>query len=155
MIITATLDDLDTIVRHRASMFRDMGHRDEAAIHAMTDAFEPWLRRKMAAGEYLAWLVVEDGQTVAGLGLWLMDWPPHMIGPGSPRGNILNVYTEPAYRRRGLARGLMQQALDWCRDHRIHSVILHASPQGRPLYEGLSFYQTNEMRVELTPGLPR
>ncbi|MGO9012092.1 MAG: GNAT family N-acetyltransferase [Bryobacteraceae bacterium] len=33
---------------------------------------------------------------------------------GQWRGNILNVYTEPAHRRRGMADALMQIALDWC-----------------------------------------
>ncbi len=78
-----------------------------------------------------------------------MDWPPHMIGPGARRGNILNVYTEPRSRRLGLARRLMETALDWCRDNGIRAVILHASPEGRPLYESLGFKSTNEMRVEI------
>jgi ribosomal protein S18 acetylase RimI-like enzyme len=79
----------------------------------------------------------------------MMDWPPHMIGAGSRRGNILNVYTEPEYRRQGIARSLMDAALDWCRANGIASVILHASPDGRSLYESLGFQATNEMRIAL------
>ena len=52
-----------------------------------------WLLAKMELGEYLAWLATAPDQSiVAGTGLWLMDWIPHMIGSGR-RGNILNVYT--------------------------------------------------------------
>ena len=92
----ATLDDAETIAGHRRSMFFDMGHRDEEQLNAMISAFRPWLRQKMAVGEYLAWMAADgEGTIVAGLGLWLMDWPPHMVGPGSRRGNILNVYTAP------------------------------------------------------------
>ncbi len=48
----------------------------------------------MPEGEYLAWVAAKsDGLIVAGLGLWLMDWPSYMTGPGTRRGNILNVYT--------------------------------------------------------------
>jgi GNAT superfamily N-acetyltransferase len=131
-------------------MFVDMGYQDEAALDGMCAAFGPWLVRKMAEGEYLAWVARDEQDVVAGgLGLWLMDWPPHMIGPGSPRGNILNVYTRPDYRRRGVARALMQVALDWCRANGIKSVILHASADGRALYENLGFASTNEMRILL------
>jgi len=129
-------------------MFRDMGYNDDAALEAMSRAFRPWLIKKMEAGEYLAWFALAaNSSIVAGLGLWLMDWPPHMVAAGRWRGNILNVYTEPDYRRRGLARGLMQVALAWCAANDVDAVILHASEQGRALYESLGFTATNEMRL--------
>jgi GNAT superfamily N-acetyltransferase len=129
-------------------MFFDMGDRDQRALDAMSARFRPWLRSKMQDGEYLAWFAVApDGSIAAGLGLWLMDWPPHMIAGGRWRGNILNVYTEPAFRRQGLARALMQKALEWCAANEVDAVILHASDEGRALYEGLGFIPSNEMRL--------
>ncbi|MGO9254900.1 MAG: GNAT family N-acetyltransferase [Bryobacteraceae bacterium] len=146
----ATLEasDFAAIVHHRRSIYLGMGYRDERALDAMSAGFRPWLRRKMEAGEYLAWFALApDSSIAAGLGLWLMDCPPHMVVSGPWRGNILNVYTEPAHRRRGMARALMQIALDWCAAHRVATVILHASPDGRALYESLGFTPTNEMRL--------
>ncbi len=145
----ATGDDADTLVAHRRAMFYEMGFRDGAALDAMTAAFRVWLIERMRGEEYLAWVALAEGQIVAGLGLWLMDWPPHMIGPGARRGNILNVYTESAQRRRGIARRLMEVAVRWCRENGIRAVILHASDDGRPLYEQLGFQATNEMRLLL------
>jgi GNAT superfamily N-acetyltransferase len=143
-----TIGDAEIIIAHRRAMFFEMGYRDQVVLDAMVMAFRPWLLRKMEEGEYLAWLAVRaDGSVAAGLGLWLMDWPPHMVGPGSRRGNILNVYTKPDSRRQGLARRLMELALEWCRVNRIRAVILHSSNEGRPLYEKLGFRATNEMRL--------
>jgi|SRR5579872_1953878 len=150
MIRPATLDacDLETIVRHRRAMFHDMGHDDELALDMMSAKFREWLRPKMASGEYLAWFAVaDDGSIAAGAGLWLMDWPPHIIGKAQQRGNILNVYTEPAHRKKGMARALMVAALGWCEEKVIDVVILHASPHGGALYEKLGFVPTNEMRL--------
>jgi GNAT superfamily N-acetyltransferase len=145
----ASTDDLTTLVEHRRGMFHDMGYNDHAALDAMTVRFRPWLLAHMDSGEYLAWLVIApDGSIAAGTGLWLMDWPPHMIGAGR-RGNILNVYTIEKFRRRGLARQLMAAALDWCRENRIDTIILHASAGGRGLYESIGFVATNEMRLRL------
>jgi GNAT superfamily N-acetyltransferase len=147
----ATTDDAAIIALQRRSMFVDMGHRDEATLDSMSRSFVPWVKTRLADGEYLAWFAItSDGSIAAGLGLWLMDWPPHMVGPGARRGNILNVYTQPQHRRRGLARMLMQTALEWCRENGIRAVILHASPEGRALYESLGFQPTNEMRLTLT-----
>src|SRR5437763_384468 len=86
--------NVEIIVGHPRAMFCDMGHRDSATLDAMSDAFRSWVARKIEAGEYLSWFAIaEDGSVAAGLGLWLMDWLPHLIGPGVPRGNIVNVYT--------------------------------------------------------------
>jgi GNAT superfamily N-acetyltransferase len=146
----ATLEesDLEAIVHHRRAMFLDMGYREEAALNLMSARFRPWLRHKMEAGEYLAWFALAPDSSIAsGLGLWLMDWPPHLVGASPQRGNILNVYTEPAHRRGGMARALMQTALDWCSANHLDVVILHASAEGRRLYESLGFEPTNEMRL--------
>ena len=144
----ATAADIDTLVEHRRTMFAEIGYSDDAKLDQMAVAFRPWALARLDSGEYLAWLAIAaDGTVAAGLGLWLMDWPPHMIGPGSPRGNILNVYTRPAYRRKGLARQLLEVALDWCRENRIRAVILHSSENGRSLYEAQGFRPTNEMRL--------
>jgi GNAT superfamily N-acetyltransferase len=146
----ASVEDARTIAAHRRSMFRDMGYQDKTALDSMTAKFLPWLEAKMVSGDYLAWLAVtREDVVVAGAGVWLMDWPPHMVGSCARRGNILNVYTEPEFRRRGLARCLMEAALGWCRGNGIDVVILHASPEGRALYESLGFQVSNEMRIKL------
>jgi ribosomal protein S18 acetylase RimI-like enzyme len=149
-IRVGTLDDVEIVVAQRRGMFLDMGHADDDAMRRMCEAFHPWLERKMRAGEYLAWFAVDgEGAIAAGLGLWLMDWPPHMLGPGPWRGNILNVYTRPESRRLGLARRLMDTALAWCLLAKVRAVILHSSEDGRRLYESLGFTPTNEMRILL------
>jgi GNAT superfamily N-acetyltransferase len=111
----ATVADSKTMVAHRRAMFRDQGHADVAALDSIAAKFGPWLEAKMMSGEYLAWFAVAaDNQIVSGAGLWLMDWPAHMVGFSPRRGNILNVFTEPEFRRRGLARQLTEAALAWC-----------------------------------------
>jgi GNAT superfamily N-acetyltransferase len=150
LIRPGTLDDIETIVGHRRAMFHEMGNRDEAALDRVCTGFRPWLARKMQVGEYLAWFAVgEDEKIAAGLGLWLMDWPPHILGPGRWRANILNVYTQPQRRCNGLARALVEQALEWCRANNVSTIILHASDAGRPLYQSIGFLPSPEMRLIL------
>jgi ribosomal protein S18 acetylase RimI-like enzyme len=152
LIRPGTLADAETVVAHRRAMFSEMGYRDEVAMNHMCNEFRPWLARKMQDNQYLAWFAVDPGGTIAsGLGLWLMDWPPHLVGPGPWRANILNVYTRPESRRMGLARRLMDTALAWCRANDVQAVILHSSDDGRRLYESMGFTPTNEMRILLEP----
>jgi GNAT superfamily N-acetyltransferase len=62
---------------------------------------------------------------------------------------IVNVVTEQAHRRRGIARKLMEILIQWCRAGGFGSILLHASDEGRALYESLGFKPTNEMRLML------
>ncbi len=141
------------ITAHRRAMFAEMAQTDPARLDVMAAEFLPWVTARLEREEYLAWLAVDAaGSVVGGAGLWLMDWPPHLVGRQARRGNLLNVYVAPAHRRQGLARRLMQAALGWCRANTLDVVILHASEYGRPLYEALGFTPTNEMRLVLAGG---
>ena len=59
------------------------------------------------------------------------------------------MYTEPEHRRRGLARMIMMALLELCRESGWAVVHLHASSDGRPLYESLGFQAANEMILKL------
>ena len=101
----------------------------------------------MADGHYLAWFACEDGKVVAGIGLWLMDWAPGIDGFSGRLPYLLNVYTEPDYRKRGLARCLVTEAIRYCQEQGYPKIRLHASEYGRPLYEQLGFLDNNEMQL--------
>jgi GNAT superfamily N-acetyltransferase len=88
----------------------------------------------------------EDGRVVAGIGLMLIDWPPHPAHPQTDkRGYVLNVYVEPAFRKRGLAAQLMKLADAEFARRGAQFAILHATEAGRSLYAGLGWKGTTEM----------
>ena len=70
---------------------------------------------------------------------------------GTREGVVVNVFTQPAWRRRGVAAQLMDAVLAWARETRLDSLVLHASSDGPSLYDRLGFVATNEMRF--TAGL--
>ena len=145
----ATVDDTPVIVHHRRAMFTDMGHADTSSLDAMDAAFTLYVRRALADGSYRGWLAMtSERRVVAGGGLITHEWPATPRSTNTQRAYILNVYTEPEYRRRGLARSIMNAILDCCRTEGFHSVSLHASHFGGPLYASMGFEPTNEMRLE-------
>ncbi len=86
---------------------------------------------------------------MAGGVVLISPWPSHPYDGQCRRATILNMYTDPPFRRQGIARRLMQTMIDWCREEGFVHVTLHASDKGRPLYESLGFEATNEMRLKL------
>ena len=58
-------------------------------------------------------------------------------------------FRDPEYRRRGIARQIMQTMISWCKQQGFARITLHASEHGRHLYESLGFVPNNEMRLNL------
>ena len=155
----ATAADAGILARHRAEMFRDMGEVAPGTYDALVAASRAFFEQTVAAGMYRGWLATDPAtQTVvAGVGLMLRERlprPDRASGAVEARaeGYVLNVYTEPAWRRRGVARRLMDELIAWAKAHEIGRLTLHASAQGHGLYERLGFRATNEMRLVLGPG---
>jgi GNAT superfamily N-acetyltransferase len=141
----ATVRDLETIVIHRVAMFRDMGYAEDvlAQVEAISrEQLGPALRD---GGYYSVLAEVEDNGVVGGAAVLLLPWPGHQ----PRRAWIQNVYVLPEFRRRGIARKMMETLLAWCRAEGLDSVSLHASDEGLPLYVQLGFVPTNEMWLKL------
>ena len=130
-------------------MFRDMGQGTADELDRMVEVAKPWLARALADGVYHHWLAVDSaGRVAGGGGVLLCPWPANPKDPCTERAMILNVYTEPEFRKRGIARQIMLAILAWVKEHGLNAVNLHASDEGRRLYEKLGFEATNEMRLK-------
>ena len=143
----ATPADAEAIGQMRLRMFVDAGAANEQDMVTMVTNFVPWVRAKLEDGTYAGWLAEQDGELVAGAGLWEMEWPPHFLHDVPRRAYLLNFYVAPEMRRHGLARKLLALAKAEAKARGIEVVTLHASKYGKPLYEQEGFVMSNEMRL--------
>jgi len=153
----ATPADAFTIGWHRARMFQDMGDVPANLFSAFCAKSQERLRVSLTSGEYVGWLASPKdalNTIVGGAGVHLRQVLPHPLE--TPRGIaiaegrhgiIQNVFTEPDWRRRGVATLLVRQIIDWAQEQHLDNLVLHSSEAGRELYERLGFVATNEMRL--------
>jgi len=138
-------------------MFVEMRRATPDILDRLVAQSEVYLRDAIPRDEYVGWLASPDedpAHVVAGAGVQVRQVLPFPRTLPDGRADVahgrqaivLNVYTEPAFRRRGMARRLMTEILAWARAVRLESLVLHAADDGRPLYEQLGFVSTNEMR---------
>jgi GNAT superfamily N-acetyltransferase len=145
----ATANESTIILHHRRSMFRDMGEGTAEELDRMVEVARPWLARALADGSYRHWLALDgSGRVAGGGGVLLCPWPANPHDPCTQRAVILNVYTEAEFRKQGIARKIMATILEWLEQQGFRGANLHASPEGRHLYERLGFEATNEMRLK-------
>jgi GNAT superfamily N-acetyltransferase len=142
----ATVGDATVIAHHRAAMFYEMKYVNEIESASIISASIPQLSEMLAGGDYSGWLIEHDEKVIAGGGVMMRRLLPR---PGNLQGGeeayIMNIYTEPEHRRRGLARKLMETILAWCSERGFARVTLHPSDEGEPLYRSLGFERTKEM----------
>ena len=149
----ATPADAGAMAWHRARMFQDMGEVPQNLFDEFRAKWRDCLGELLTRGEYIGWLASPEGAVnmiVGGAGVHLQRILPHplnrcALGEGR-HGVIVNVFTEPEWRKRGIAAFLLERVIDWARKERLDRLFLHASDEGRALYERLGFVATNEMR---------
>lgn len=144
-----TLAELDELIRLRRSLFEAMGYEDDNVLAQTDEACRAYFSRQMSSGDFRVWVAETQDRLVASIGLVIHSVPPSPGNPTGKVGYIMNLVTEPAYRRQGIARALMQRVLSVLGDEGVPIASLHATPDGRPLYESLGFAadsRTPEMR---------
>jgi GNAT superfamily N-acetyltransferase len=144
----ATIADAPTLARQRRLMFDSMETMSPEQATLLEAAILRYIARAMPAGTFRSWVVEHEGAIVSGGGLQLrtlMPRPGYVYG--EPEGLIVSMWTEPAHRRRGLGRRIVDAILEWGRANGVTRFTLHASADGRPLYELYGFRPTNEMRL--------
>jgi len=100
----------------------------------------------MDRGIYIGWLMERDGQVVGGLGLTLLEWGPSKQDSQSWRARVVNAFTVPTARRQGIARRLLQEAMQEAQRRGIGTLGLATSEMARSLYQEAGFVAyTSEM----------
>jgi GNAT superfamily N-acetyltransferase len=137
-------------------MFREMDTLPAALYDALVAASRTYFERAIPDNRYLGWVgesAEQPGRIIGGVGMQIRELAPRPEPSGrlatGPEGYVLNVFTEQARRHRGVAQRLMRELVTRADAHGIKRLTLHASSEGRPLYEKLGFVPTNEMRRTL------
>ena len=103
-------------------------------------------------GESSALIEPSKGDPVASIGLVVHSVPPSPFNRVGREGYIMNLVTLPPWRRRGIARALLSHVIEVLRAEGVPIASLHATSDGRELYEELGFVlneELPEMRLSL------
>ena len=135
----ATIAEVETLVELRLAMFEAMGiERSELAL-----AIAPmriYFEQHLPTGAFRVWVAEHQKVPIAAIGLVIHSVPPSPWNITGKVAYIMNLVTL------GIAKQLLLHVLDIVRSEGIPKVSLHASSDGRPLYEQLGFKTSAETR---------
>ena len=142
-----TEEDLDTFIRMRIAQLREEGAREELDL---VPALKDYYRRHLKDGTFVSWLAVDGEKIVGTSGMSFVEKPPYFSCPNGRIGLLSSMYTDPEYRRRGIARELLGRVLEEARAYGCGSVQITASDMGVLLYSDFGFQKNgNFMQYKL------
>lgn len=145
----ATPDDIDALVRLRLAFLAEVGQAVDTAGQ-LDAALRSYFTTHLAGGDFVSCLGESDGQVIATSGMVFHVHPPSVKNPNGRGAHIMNMYTLPAFRGRGIATNLLRQLLEIARQRECTRVFLHALPLGKAIYVKAGFVPVeHEMQMNL------
>ena len=139
--------ELPVFIDMRINQLREEGAKEEIDLKpALRDYYE----RHMADGTFVSWLAMDGDRIIGTSGMSFVEKPPYFGCPTGKMGLLSSMFTDPAYRRKGIARELLDKVVKEARAYGCGTVQITASDMGVKLYAAYGFiHNENFMQYRL------
>ena len=142
-----TENELDTFIEMRISQLREEGATEEIDLRP---ALKDYYLRHLADGTFVSYLAFDGEKIVGTSGMSFVEKPPYFACPSGRIGLLSSMFTNPAYRRKGIARELLTRIVKEAKDYGCKTVQITASDMGVKLYTDFGFvHNQNFMQYKL------
>ena len=141
----ATLKDIDELVRTRMIVLRAANKlSDDEDMSVVVQESYAYYKRALVTGEHIAYLVYDADQFIGAGGVSFYQVMPTYHNPTGKKAYIMNMYTEPEYRRQGIAFRTLDLLVKEAKERGVSQIALEATEMGRPLYEKYGFVKMED-----------
>ena len=138
---------LNTFIEMRIKQLREEGAKEEIDL---VPSLKQYYMRHMADGTFVSWLAFDEGKIVGTSGMSFVEKPPYFSCPSGKIGLLSSMFTDPDYRRKGIAKELLSRVIDDARKYGCGTVQITASDMGVKLYSNFGFvHNDNFMQYKL------
>ena len=142
-----TENDLEAFITMRIAQLREEGATEQVDL---VPALEDYYHRHLADGTFVSWLALDGDRIIGTSGMSFVEKPPYFSCPSGRIGLLSSMYTDPAYRRKGIARELLGRVVEEARAYNCGVVQITASDMGVLLYTNFGFVKNgNFMQYKL------
>ena len=144
-----TLEDLDILTATRIEVLRAANKlSDDTDMSEVEKESYNYYQKALSDGSHIAYLVFDVSRFVGAGGVSFFQVMPTYHNPSGNKAYIMNMYTNPEYRRKGIAYHVLDLLIKEAKSKGITSISLEATDMGRPLYEKYGFVKmNNEMEL--------
>ncbi|MBQ2580732.1 MAG: GNAT family N-acetyltransferase [Ruminococcus sp.] len=135
-----TEKELDVFIQMRIAQLREEGAKEDIDL---VPALKDYYTRHMADGTFVSWLALDGEKIIGTSGMSIVEKPPYFGCPSGKIGLLSSMFTDSAYRRRGIAKTLLSKVVDEARQRGCGTVQITASDMGVLLYTDFGFVKNN------------
>ena len=141
----ATIEDIDELVRTRIIVLRAANKlSDDVDMSVVEKESYEYYKRALETGEHIAYLVYDNETFIGAGGVSFYQVMPIYHNPTGKKAYIMNMYTAPEYRRKGIAIHTLDLLVKDIRKQGVSQITLEATEMGRPLYEKYGFVKMED-----------
>ena len=142
-----TENELDTFINMRINQLREEGAKEEIDL---VPALKDYYTRHMADGTFVSWLAFDGDAIIGTSGMSFVEKPPYFGCPSGRIGLLSSMFTNPNYRRNGIAKELLSRVVNDAREYGCGTVQITASDMGVKLYTDFGFvHNDNFMQYKI------
>lgn len=135
----ANSEDIKDLVRLRIEyLLEDYDEIPQSKLTQITDNLPAYFRDHLNKDLFVFVCRIEN-MIVSCCFLYVSEKPPNPAFINGRTGTVLNVYTKPQFRKKGIARELIKLLLAESEKHHLDFVELKATDSGYDLYRSLGF----------------
>lgn len=140
----AEMKDIDLLVKIRMEVLRAANHlSDDTEMTFVEQQSREYYEEHLQAETHVAYLVFYGGKVAGAGGISFFRVMPTCHNPTGWKAYIMNMYTAPDYRRKGIAYHTLELLTEEAKSRGIKHISLEATDMGRPLYERFGFVKMN------------
>lgn len=128
--------DLDPFIAMRIAQLKEEGAKSDTDL---SPALKDYYLRHMAEGTFVSWIAIDEGKIIATSGISFVEKPPYYGCPNGKIGLLSSMYTDPSYRRKGIAKALLAKVIKAAEEYGCSVVQITASDMGVLLYTDYGF----------------
>lgn len=135
----ADLKDCEKLTELRIAMRRERESRTIENPKSFRKETFRYFAENIANQSFVAFIAEESVEVAATSGILFYRVPPTLDNRSGRIAYIMNMYTRPAYRRRGIAGRLLNFLVEEARQRGCSKLTLNASEMGKTVYEKFGF----------------
>lgn len=140
-----TLEEIDILTKTRIEVLRAANQlSDDIDMSEVERESYNYYQKALCDDSHIAYLVFDGNRVVGAGGVSFFQVMPTYHNPSGNKAYIMNLYTNPAYRRRGIATKILDMLVNDSKEKGITAISLEATVMGRPLYEKYGFTKMND-----------
>ena len=142
-----TENELNIFIEMRINQLREEGAKEDIDLKP---ALEDYYNAHMKDGTFVSWLAVDEEKIIGTSGISFVEKPPYFGCPNGKIGLLSSMFTDPNYRRKGIASELLNRVVKEAREYGCGTIQITASDMGVKLYTSYGFvHNENFMQYKL------